>query len=532
MRRPQANSPYARNAGAALLIAIFALLLISVVAIAMIVSTGTDSALAGNYRTASGAYYASVAGLEEARGRLLFKNPNFINQGGSYTNVLFDSTGTLPAWGLTNVVYIINPAPGETVDPALLSGPNPTAYPDTEYGNEFSWGLSGANVLPYVISASSASGLSPGPSYKWVRINAVSEQSLKIDVNGNSTLDPYVVYYDPAHVNPGAPNTPAPSLVTSSSGFPASTTPPSPPPTPTSVQALEVTALAVLPGGGTRLLQYLVAPVMISPDVGDMAFPGALTLDGNGVNFLAPTSATSFQMNGVDTPPSPWPLPCSPAPVPAMASIAYTNSADYNPLFNQVNPYKASYPGAMLVPPANTPTTPSLSNIALRQSWLTPISLDAVVQDITNSADIIIQGPATGADLLNKAPGTSPSNPMTIVVNGDFNFTRNTSTGYGLLLVTGNMTYDPDASWVGIVMVVGQGSFTINKGGSGGFTGAFFVAKTRDSAGNLLPTLGAASFNVINNRPGSGVLYSSCAIRAAQGPLTYKVLSFHEIPTT
>jgi Tfp pilus assembly protein PilX len=44
-----------RQAGTALLIAIFALLLISVVGIAMLVSTGVDTALAGNYRTSTGA---------------------------------------------------------------------------------------------------------------------------------------------------------------------------------------------------------------------------------------------------------------------------------------------------------------------------------------------------------------------------------------------------------------------------------------------------------------------------------------------
>src|SRR5271165_560859 len=64
------------ESGAALLLAIFALMLISVVAIALVVSQGTDSALAGNYRTSIGAYYAGVAGLEEARGRLSWKNTN------------------------------------------------------------------------------------------------------------------------------------------------------------------------------------------------------------------------------------------------------------------------------------------------------------------------------------------------------------------------------------------------------------------------------------------------------------------------
>ena len=49
------------QAGTALLIAIFALLLISVVGIAMLVSTSADTALAGNYRTSTGAYYGALA---------------------------------------------------------------------------------------------------------------------------------------------------------------------------------------------------------------------------------------------------------------------------------------------------------------------------------------------------------------------------------------------------------------------------------------------------------------------------------------
>ena len=56
--------------GIALIISIFVLMLISVVAIALIVSSGTESALAGNYRSSTGVYYAAMAGLEEARAAL------------------------------------------------------------------------------------------------------------------------------------------------------------------------------------------------------------------------------------------------------------------------------------------------------------------------------------------------------------------------------------------------------------------------------------------------------------------------------
>src|SRR5579863_8797280 len=94
--------------GIALLIAIFVLLLISVVAIALLVSSGTETALGTNYRSSSTVYYAALAGLEEARGRLLPKNPNYF---GLTVPELALGT-TLP---LGNTVYILNRLQGEVV---------------------------------------------------------------------------------------------------------------------------------------------------------------------------------------------------------------------------------------------------------------------------------------------------------------------------------------------------------------------------------------------------------------------------------
>ena len=171
-----------RQQGAALLIAIFALLLVSVVAIALIVSSGTDSALASNYRTSASAYYASLAGIEEARGRLLGSSANPI---------------PLPAspLGLTQVVYIVNPLGGETVAPENTS--NPATYPDNEYKQEFGVDVS-TRIITKFTSVSPVAGM-PGPMFKWVRINAVTEQSLGdaptgtgntgVDVNADGSVD-------------------------------------------------------------------------------------------------------------------------------------------------------------------------------------------------------------------------------------------------------------------------------------------------------------------------------------------------------
>ena len=159
--------------GIALLISIFVLLLISIVAIALIVSSGTESALAGNYRSSTAVYYAALSGLEEARGRLLGKNPNAFK----VTNPI----GFLPVAGtplnIGDAYYVINPVPGETVAPWDVA--TSTTYPDLEFGVEF--GSSGYAQPPNAsLSANSVSTVAgiQGPLFKWVRINAVSEQWL------------------------------------------------------------------------------------------------------------------------------------------------------------------------------------------------------------------------------------------------------------------------------------------------------------------------------------------------------------------
>jgi len=183
--------------------------------------------------------------------------------------------------------------------------------------------------------------------------------------------------------------------------------------------------------------------------------------------------------------------------------------------------------------PPPTPSTGAVTiadvSAAMNPNWLTPTGLDAVVQDITNNADAVISGPATPGSFPS---GMSATHPMTIVVNGDLDMNNWHSTGYGLLLVTGTLYYDPDATWEGVVLVIGQGNFVSTRHGTGGIDGAVFVAKTRNAAGVLLGSLGASSFSQTGpgSNVGSGINYNSCIAQAAEGPITYKVIAFKEIP--
>jgi len=333
------------EAGIALLIAIFVLLLISIVAIALIVSSGTESALAGNYRSATGVYYAALAGLEEGRGRLAGKNSNSFKT---------TAPGFLPPPGtplaVGSPIYIINPVSGETVAPW---DPGST-YPDTEFNPEFSSsGYSLPNPSPSTPSLSTVAGVQ-GPLYKWVRINAVSEKSLNLDV----------APYDGTQLN-----------VTNSGA-----------------QVLEITSLAVLPNGSQKLLQYLVAPT--GPD---LSFPSALTLDGS-ISIFQASGNTDFYVNGLDQQDG---GSCSPVE-PPKPGIGTINSTATNDVISGIqNSRRGNYIGiATSYPPPPSPSVEAVIPMPFpfqSISTLDNIFPPGLVQKISAAgvADYVVAGPAT-----------------------------------------------------------------------------------------------------------------------------------------
>jgi hypothetical protein len=485
-----------KEGGIALLISIFVLLLISVVAIALIVSSGTESALAGNYRSSTGVYYAALAGIEEARGRLSTKNPNSFNS----TDASFlPSPGTTIAIGY--VGYVLNPGPTDPADTR-------TAYPDTEYDKEFGAGALAATTpktTPSIWNRSPLNSLNvPGPLYKWVRVNPVSEKSLNLDVAPayDGFLDPVTpVFYDGAQLN----------VVGSGA------------------QVLEVTALAVLPNGSQKIVQYLSAPTPVSLP----PLPAALTLAGSQtlsqVTYKAPGTNAGFYVDGTDHDCSGNPLPLNPK----FPAVGVFNSSDSAAAISGI-PFgyrSTNYPGS-----AGSPDVVTVNGAPFPTNLQKPSALDAIAQSITQNADVIItpsSGPVLGANLTAATPGMSLSNPLTVVINGDLDLNAWNHTGYGLLLVTGNLNYDPDATWEGVVLVIGQGTVTGSKGGVNGFLGAFLVARTHDPSGNLLPDpdLGKLSVNFNNggSTGGYGIRYSTCWIQKSQPSSGFKIISFHEI---
>ena len=483
--------------GIALLISIFVLLLISVVAIALIVSSGTESALAGNYRSSTGVYNAAIAGLEEVRARLRPQSPiSFKN-----TDAAFLPAGGAPL-AACSPIYVTNPLGGELVTPWVPG----STYADAEFNLEFG-GICPAPLppnpspnTPSIWNRNPLNGLPfPGPLYKWVRINGVTELSMNLDTYPyDTTKDATLVYYDGQHLtdNIGAGQ-----------------------------QVLEVTALAVLPNGSQKLVQYLVAPVPVTLP----PFMAALTLSGSsgGPNpvFQAPAENHTYAVKGddYDCSGNPSGLPSSKAAIGIYGDYPGSTS---NLIVSGMKSGIPSFP----------PSTAAKSNYTGQGSWpdveylnasQTPTELNNIVQSIIHSADAVVPaGSASTQTTYLNSLNMSPSNMLTVVANGNLDLTHWGNTGYGLLLVTGTFTMDPDNGWRGIVLVIGEGKINnTDTTGSREFDGAVFVAKTNIAGSNL----GAASVQFNDEMQGNGMRYSSCWIQRAQPTSGYRILSFHEI---
>ena len=479
MKNTHIASRKSSEAGVALLIAIFALLLISVVAISLIVAAGMETSLSGNYRSSTGAYYAAKAGLEEGRGRLLPRNPDYFNT--SSPNFV-PATGAGPL-ALGQVRYITNPTGAENVL---------TAYPDTEYALEFGSAPPGGGVQ--TIASVSPVGAVPGTLYKWVRINPITEASINLDVNGDHVKDAVtVLYFDGLHLN-----------LTS-----------------TGAQALEVTSLAVLPNGTQKLLQYVVAPTQFI-----LGFPGAVTAAGT---YTGATSfgnqSPGFGISGNDF--------CNPArQQPAVSATSATSVAN---LTTALTP-AGNYPGTGGA--AGPPAAASLTNSApALQSFPDPLhpgqtldltsiaGLNQLVSEIQSVADY------TAPDCSITSNLGSATHPTIMVVTGNCSLSGNPSPpGSGILLVQGDVQY-VDHPYDGLILAIGTGAFRQPASRLTHFYGSLFLAQTVDPITGV--PLGAPGAPTLEWLAGSGnpnLQYDSCVIANSEPAITYKTLSFREIP--
>src|SRR5579859_1944738 len=175
MRTKTAKPVRTSERGMALLLTLFALLLLSGIGLFLVVSSNTETRIDANYGSGLRAYYAARSGVEEVRDRMSYVTSLPDKPAGLADKLPLDIAGN--AGG---VLYVVNPAPGETVDPTDPTSP----YFDDDLCHQYNSGTSKGvkcSTQPTIANWQLPAQLSLAGgqlTYKWIRINMKTNRSV------------------------------------------------------------------------------------------------------------------------------------------------------------------------------------------------------------------------------------------------------------------------------------------------------------------------------------------------------------------
>jgi hypothetical protein len=486
--------------GMALILVLFALMLLTAVGLGLMYMTTTETGIDNNFRSEQQAYYASKAGLEEGRERLRKYAPNAITP-----PTVMPSTSN--AGG---VIYIINPASAsESITPWVAG----STYFDDELCHENYSGL-GLSSTPLTVPCTTApsgtwytvanpqstdpyTATASAIPYKWVRITLkqVGSTNPYCPNNNCSTNASRQVCAAMNGASPPVPNyyeTPLPAGNTTCEQA-------------NMREVYLITSLSKLSNGSRKMTQYEVSPISLPP------LPATITMDGASPSFSPPHS-TALDIYGADA--------CGvTGTMPAMGGYDATSTST---LISDIPAStRNDYTGAG--------GTPSVVNVNSTLGMLSTVGgLQTLVNNIDTSADQVYN---TNNPTISNLGTTSA--PLITVVNGDYTFNPNNSNGgAGLLLVTGTLTIGGSgtSTFNGIILVIGKGQVISNGNGNATINGGLFVANLYNSSGQLLPSTsnpGVPSFTW--NGAGNLTLnYDSCWMTNLSDRIALRVLASHE----
>ena len=184
MAKALARTKGKKERGMALLLTLFALLLLSGIGLFMVLSSNTETRIDANYGSSLRSYYAARSGLEEVRDRIKYPSSS---PGGLADLLPQDIAGNAKG-----VLYVLNPTNGETIDPTDITSP----YFDDDLCHAYNSGIPKGikcgevpTATNWQLASQPAEAPATGPlGYKWVRIT----------MKTNRTAAPFFVDQGPA----------------------------------------------------------------------------------------------------------------------------------------------------------------------------------------------------------------------------------------------------------------------------------------------------------------------------------------------
>jgi Tfp pilus assembly protein PilX len=438
--------------GIALLASLFALAVLSLIGLAIMAATSTEILININYKASRAGYYAAEAGTEEARYR-------FGNGAGA--------DAITPPSNTTTAIYI---RANTSIDPTTGNA-STNKYYDPEYfnitkrdssGNQTST-ASGLTTAQFVTTIQGATNQVP---YGWVKITRKTE-NLATQVDSDSTNNSTSVYYG-ANTTTGVTSQYVRDAANSltHNGNPV----------------YLVTALAVEPNGTQRKIQTEIVvppPETVNAAVESyeaVTFRGRLDVEGHDECYGNSGGVVGVQSHGtVDDPNGSQRIYGNPVPIVPSAPWNHDVPTIINNLKNSSSFRNIDSPGTN-VTCSGSPVSCSGSNVNL---------------------------------------GTFPNGLGYYYSPGNLSISSNGSTGAGILVVDGDVTFHGGFSYTGIIICSGTVNFTGGGSDDVNIHGAIIA--------------GASISDTTSDVGGSiNIHYNSCDISTVYNNLPMTMLTFKD----
>jgi len=282
-----------------------------------------------------------------------------------------------------------------------------------------------------------------------------------------------------------------------------------------------LTSVATGPNGSEAVIRTTISTFGLFP------LPATITLLGNGANFTGGNS-NAKELRGDDQCGSDPPKPV----------VAVSHALDMGDLQSSINSSKPEtyHTQDEYGFDVNASTHPGLISRSIPESTFIYIKdnygidvrshrdLNKLVTTLQKVASTVAPGGSSAATV---NIGTSGDRKV-VVVTGDFTLNGD---GVGILTVTGQLTFNGNVNYDGLILVIGKGFMQRNGAGNGKLSGGIVVANTAGTdgvPGTSDDVLGPPTFDTSGGGDGN-VTYCSTVINNMVGGLPLRVLAFRHL---